>query len=218
MNADDPRHGRNRGYIAGCREACCRAAHARHHKNQRTRKYLARVDRLQTEGTGTRRRIQALMALGWSSRELDKHLDRKPSYTYRVLTGKGDVYLTTALMFADLYDQLKDAPPEATDEPGGAIIRRNKTLARRNGYALPHQWLDIDTDDRPDVGYRPSRASDEYDEVVVDRAMSGDFTVRASRAEKVAIVRAWLAAGRSANELELRSGWNVRRYRDEVAA
>lgn len=30
LTSNDPRHGTERGYCAGCRESCCRVAHARY--------------------------------------------------------------------------------------------------------------------------------------------------------------------------------------------
>ncbi len=211
MTPDDPRHGQNRGYIAGCREACCRRAHAQNHKNQRTRKYLARVDSLRTDGTGTRRRIQALMALGWSTRELDKMLDRRPSYTYRALMGTGDVYLTTAAMVADLYDRLCMTRPIAATEPQAAIIRRSANIAARNGYLPPLAWDNIDDPDE-DPRARSVGEDVEVDEVAVHRVLSGDWSSPTTRAERVEVVRLWVAAGRPLRQLELHTGWKPERY------
>jgi hypothetical protein len=218
MDADDPRHGENRGYNAGCRDTCCRTAHAQHRKNMRTRMYLARVNRLHTDATGTRRRIQALMALGWSTRELDKMLGRRPSYVYRVLTGEGDVYLTTANMIADLYDRLCMTRPRPATTEGAAIVRRNVNMAARRGYVPPLAWNNIDDPDEvPAATTDPhGRNRDDLDPVVVDRLVAGEH-VESTRAERDEAMRRWRAAGRSERSLCELFGWHEGRYGRDAA-
>ena len=54
------------------------------------------------------------------------------------------------------------------------------------------------------------------DEVAVDRVLAGD-RITLNRAERLEAVRRWQAAGRSLNELEHRTGWNVRRDLRDLA-
>lgn len=157
------------------------------------------------------------MAIGWSTRELDKMLDRKPSYTYRVLTGPGDVYLTTANLFADLYERLSMTRPTADDEPAAAVIRRNVNMAKRRGYLPPLAWVDIDDpDESPDLRVRDTAP----DPVVIDRILGGDMSLArsATRAEKVEVVRRWVASGRSLTALEKATGWRAARYTERRSA
>jgi hypothetical protein len=70
VNADDPRHGTNGGYLQHVfakESACspCRDAHSAARRNLWRKRYVRGVDRLYIDATGTIRRIRALMALGW---------------------------------------------------------------------------------------------------------------------------------------------------------
>lgn len=217
MKADDPRHGTSAGYVAGCRAECCRAAIAAWTRHRRTRLYLAGTESLMIDGTGTRRRIRALMANGWSSVLLDERLGRKRTFTARVVSGTSTVRRTTADMYRDLYAELRDQDPPATTRYERQRISRLTGQAALKGWPTPGQWLDIDDpDETPDPGYRTPhwRASDDYDFAVVERILARDFALAAmtSRAEKEAVCAAWIARGDSANELERLSNWNVRRY------
>jgi ParB/RepB/Spo0J family partition protein len=55
---------------------------------------------------------------------------------------------------------------------------------------------------------------DEYDvdEVAVERVLGGDGKARLNPAERAEVVRRWQDQGRSLNELERLTGWNVWRY------
>lgn len=156
MSPDDPRHGESAGYVAGCREECCRTAIADWTRHARTRRYLQ--GQLMVDGTGTRRRIQALMALGWPSPTIDAELGRKRTYTTAILCGDGaPVLRTTAEQYRRLYDRLSmTLPPQETRYQKQASTRvRNH--ARRMGWAPPLAWDDQAIDDpnaRPiGVGY-----------------------------------------------------------------
>lgn len=219
---NDPRHGRNRGYVAGCHEACCRAAHAEHHKGQRTRRYLARVDRLTVDGLFTRRRIQALMALGWSSRDIDRLLDRRPTYTYRVLSNTGPVYLTTATLYRDLYARLSATRPDTPTAERRQIVTRNINGARRRGYVPPAAWDDID-DPAEDphaaeaelqrwVRWWTHRGYPDIDDNVVRRLLDHQRVPAATWHERDEAMRRWKNTGRSEAALCAIHGWKEGRY------
>lgn len=211
MLPDDTRHGTNAGYIAGCRAQCCRDAHATHRRGQRARMYLARTDRLRTDSLPTRRRIQALMALGYSTRALDREMGQKPSYLYRILSSSDtDVYLTTAAKVAAVYDRLSMTPPDTSTADKQRMVTRNRRQAAAKGFLPPMAWVDIDDlDEQPDMTVR----DDSVDEVVVLRVLGGDFKLQPNRAERYEIVRRWQG---SDNELERRTGWNVARMRRDM--
>ena len=59
MKADDPRHGERAGYIAGCRDECCRVPHLEYLKHRRTMRRDA-YNRAQKDGRIRRERLQAL--------------------------------------------------------------------------------------------------------------------------------------------------------------
>jgi hypothetical protein len=99
-------------------------------------------------GQGTRRRIQALRAIGW------------PSYAIADLAGIGQRTIYEALLnthvraathraVASLYEVLHDQDPAQHGVARG-IIRRGQRHANQQGWALPTAWTDIDLDDQPD--------------------------------------------------------------------
>lgn len=151
MSEFDKRHGTSAGYVAGCRQECCRTAIADWTRHYRTRQYLQGP--LTIDGTGTRRRIRALMALGWSTTLLDAELGRKRTYTAAVVSAEGPVRRSTADEYAALYDRLcMTMPPTATryDKQRASRVRN---LAGRNGWLSPLAWDDIDDpSERPHVG------------------------------------------------------------------
>lgn len=89
--------------------------------------------------TGTRRRIQALSAIGWPLRELGPHLGVQPDNVRRILVRGRHVYGTTAQAAAAAYDQLKGSRPRrhGVSEIGVARALRN---ARQNKWAPPKYW------------------------------------------------------------------------------
>lgn len=158
MTPDDLRHGTNAGYIAGCHQACCRAGHARQRKQHRNRLYLNGVTTLRVGGTGTRRRIEALLALGYSSRDIDIALGQAKTYTYRLLSNRGaEVYLTTAHRVDEVYRRLCMTLPDASTPFRAAIVKRAKRQAAANGYAPPLAWDNIDdpNESPKGAGYQP---------------------------------------------------------------
>jgi hypothetical protein len=87
LDPTDPRHGERRGYLAGCREACCREAttdymaeysadpawrvrQAKFNKASRHRRHKLRelgVDRSMHPAAPVREHVQALLDLGWTA-------------------------------------------------------------------------------------------------------------------------------------------------------
>jgi hypothetical protein len=98
------------------------------------------------DGAGTRRRLQALIARGWSKRKLALRLGMKPSNFGITFVGRR-VRASTARAVRVLYDELWDvAPPEATHGDRIAASRARR-YARTQGYAPPLAWDDDTIDD-----------------------------------------------------------------------
>ena len=76
----------------------------------------------------------------------------------------------------------------------------------------PLAWDDIDNDLQPQSG-----DGVDLDEVVVDRILGGE-RLPATPAEKVEVVRRWLATGRRLADLERLTGWNGKREKDRAFA
>jgi len=89
------------------------------------------------DGAGTRRRLQALMAIGWTARDLGRMLGAQ---SCQLQVGKrSQVRADTARKVAALYAELENTPGPSS---------RTRTWARGRGYLLP-AWWDADTIDDP---------------------------------------------------------------------
>lgn len=213
MKADDKRHGTTAGYQAHRRAGVpvcgdCLRAKTRYEKSRNV------YGEQMVPAIGTRRRIRALKALGFSGSEIGDHLRITYQAVHKLETSKAaKVYAPTSRSVAALYEQLSLA------RPIGPHSQRIRNHAARLGYALPWQWFDIDDPaEIPDPGYSERRSiGDEADPVVVDRILGGDMSLAktATRAEKVEVVARWTG---SKKQLETRTGWNTNRYREDVSA
>jgi hypothetical protein len=195
VTIDNGHHGTHRGYVIGCREQCCTAAHTRYMKLYR----LGRSHRL-IDPTGTVRRINGLYALGWTAaqigercgrgREWARHVRRSPMISTR-----------TAGLIAAAYDAL------SMTIPAGPYAERGRREAAAKGYLPPLAW-DDDTIDDPAA--RPHRAPGhtskyDVDPVAVARTVAGD-RMRLTRAERFAVVAEMRAAGWSLHRIEEHTG------------
>lgn len=161
MSPNDKRHGTNAGYIAGCRDECCRAAARNYHKRLVHDHHHGR--RRMIDGTGTRRRIQALVALGWSHRLIAEHI----GVTRQVVTqwaGRDVLYRTSAARVASAYDDLCMKFPPQTTKHERITAQRMRTHAKKLGWLPPLAWDDIDNDSAPNPGaWTSSNSLDEYE-------------------------------------------------------
>ena len=129
----------------------------------------------QVDATGARRRLQALVAIGWPPDTLADRLGRTPADLRRTLTGTTAVTERTARHIRDLYDRLWDTqPPRATPAQRHAA-ESARTHAANHHWPPPLAWDDIDTDPRPDPATPSGQANaDHIDEIAVERAVAGD--------------------------------------------
>jgi hypothetical protein len=95
--------------------------------------------------TGTRRRIQALMANGWPQLRLGTYCDLHPRYVTELLRHPS-IFGTTAAAVAATYDQLWNKDPR---QHGVAVgnYKWVRGYARRNAWAPPGAWDDDTIDD-----------------------------------------------------------------------
>lgn len=176
MLPDDPRHGKNAGYLAGCRDTCCKTAHADYRRALRARQYLLKVDSLYLDVTGTRRRIQALQAIGWRYVDIDRHLGRTPratggTWSHSIL-GQKKVHVDHARALAAVYDTLS-----MTLGPSDRTRRR----AQRSGYAVPLCWDDETIDDPKAVPLGSGQSKPNRAEVVRDLIEMGEGITQVCR-------------------------------------
>lgn len=139
---DDPRHGKNTGYNAGCREACCRKAHMIWMKRYR----MYGADEL-IDATGTHRRIQALVAIGHTLYDLSVELGMTTRYAGKILVAK-KVRPSTADTVDELYERL------SMTHRDGWIADRSRLMAATKGWAPPLAWDDIDNPNERPAGVR----------------------------------------------------------------
>lgn len=103
-----------------------------------------------TDGTGTRRRLQALMTLGWSQTRLAAALDYQTRNFGHLINGTRGVTVATAHAVRALYDNLWDQAPTIANhwEAGGS--NRARKYATERGWVPPMAW-DDDTIDDPNA-------------------------------------------------------------------
>lgn len=89
------------------------------------------------DATGTRRRLQALMAAGWPIRSLEDQAGRHSSALWKAMHTE-TVFASTAAVVADLFDRLQLIPGPS---------EQSRRLAQGKGWALPLAWNEEDIDD-----------------------------------------------------------------------
>lgn len=135
-----------------------------------------RAPRCQVDGTGARRRLQALVAVGWPLGVLADRLGRTPVDLRRAMTCSAIITEGTARRVRDLYEQLWDTqPPRATARQREAAELARAQAANR-GWPPPLAWDDIDTDLHPHCDPAPQsrQANLHLDEIAIARAVAGD--------------------------------------------
>jgi hypothetical protein len=105
------------------------------------------VTKQRVDATGTRRRLQALIVMGWPQTTLARMLGRAGGGTLNGLLEADHVYATTADAVSRLYTHLRAAVPENH----GVLplsAKRTRTYSRNHGWHGPLAW-DTDTIDDP---------------------------------------------------------------------
>lgn len=115
------------------------------------------VGRRHVDGTGTRRRLQALAARGWTAVRLAEHhtATRQKIRQTLLSTDIDPVTAEFARSVIRLYDDLWDHDPPC---PDGAALARAEAAA--HGWPPPMAWDDEDLDDpmaRPPSGCEPAQ-------------------------------------------------------------
>lgn len=92
---------------------------------------------------GTRRRLQALSAMGWNYKEVGQKYGKDASVlsNLSVQKNKDSVYPDTAEKITAIYDEMAMIPPE-----DDWLHNRTSRQARERGYLPPLCWEDEDID------------------------------------------------------------------------
>lgn len=151
--------------------------------------------------TGSRRRLQALGVLGWSSLALAAQTSLTERTLRGVLTANA-VSVATASEIVRLYEQLRSRQPPSRSgaERDQAVARARQ--ARASGWLPPQAWDDIDSDpDEPatEEDLEPG-PGEPMDEVAIERAMSGEPVTLTAAERREAIARL-TERGRSAQRI-----------------
>lgn len=171
----DPRCGKLAGYSAHRRRKeptcpACRAAATAYEHRRTVRAYITKGQPLVVDATGTRRRIRALMRIGWSLHEQARRLGVAVQSLSRTHRQRDHVLLSTAQKVAALYDELSMTP--------GTCVRARNHAERRN-WPPPLAWDDDEIDDpaaQPahDLRGTPGRQRDnDRDERVLELTRAG---------------------------------------------
>lgn len=157
------------------------------------------------DGTGTRRRLQALIVAGWSVQLLAARTDVDRQALDRALAQR-PVQAKTARAVTALYDDLWDKLPPETTTGEKISAARSRRRAAAQAWAPALAW-DDDTIDDPDTLPAHLIAADTHgiDEVSIDRAMTG-HSPRLARAERWIAVEQLAAQGLSDRAIAARVG------------
>lgn len=136
------------------------------------------------DARGTRRRLQALAAIGWSTASLSDLIGIEDAEISRWLVDER-VSRADHDVVAALYDWISDTAPATDTFEARVVVAATIARASRAGYALPIEWDDIDTDEGP---ARPE-PTDELDLIAIELAVKQGARVRLTTAERREAVR-----------------------------
>lgn len=192
-------------------------AEARRHKakrlaSYRKRRYLNSGRPLMVSSLGTRRRIRALMALGWRAADISASCGWSTAEAVTILMTRNLVKPETRVRIDLVYEQLCMRLGPSND---------NRRRALAAGWPPPLAWDDIDDPAERPSGwrYKPMKYRHrDVDEAVVIRALRGEVVEHTTKAERDEIARRWAESGRSLTKLAELTGWRTDRYHHIGAA
>lgn len=213
-------HGTEDRYAnGGCRCDPCSAAATR---GRKVRRLVTRdqADPLTVSAVGSRRRLHALMTVGWSLPRMEREAGVK-RWTFIRIHKEGErVHRDTAELISQLYDELWNTEPSTETKAELHGVSYSKAIAKRNGYAPPMAW-DDDTIDDPAAEPRLDVAGvQSIDWVLIDRVIAGHASAtELSDAEKIAagysMARKGVLSSQIASALRT-SGARARRWVNET--
>lgn len=167
--------------------------------------------------TGTRLRLRALVALGWSQAKLGRRLGiTERNFTPLVSArGRSQVTVATAKKVTALYAELSMRLPPEAGHRDKISASRARNHARRLGWLPP---LALDDDRLDDPTYDPHRhhaeadQAPELDHAAIHRRLHGDRKVALTKAEAREVVARLRADGWSYQRIEAHTGLKPDRY------
>jgi transcriptional regulator with XRE-family HTH domain len=172
------------------------------------------------DGTGSMRRLQALVAMGWTNKDIADRLGVKEAWVHSLLIGRRPkVYVRTYRRIFELHRDLWDQqPPEDTVEQQTKVLRAQRRAAKL-GYVSTLAWDDIDDRrETPIVDPEPD-GTEIVDEVAVRRVIDGHASPRIlNRAERDEAARILLLKDYSPTSIGNRLGMSHHHVRKVAAA
>jgi hypothetical protein len=166
----------------------------------------ARID-----AVGTRRRLQALAAIGWPSSVIGERIDRSRSHVTGLRVAN-NVTVRVAQEVARLYQRMYYVRPQPVSSEERGAVASTLTWASRAGWAPPSAWTEATIDDpnaRPRLaevsllrdGLTPHTERGTVDMVAVLRRMKGDESAEIYPWEREAAVLAMYRRSRPSYEI-----------------
>jgi hypothetical protein len=167
------------------------------------------------DAAGTRRRLQALVAIGWSQARLARRIGVSPA-NFTTMLKRDRVLASRARQVRGLYEELWDTAPPCASQQERVASERAKAFAAARSWPRPMDW-DDDIDD-PQAQPGSGEPSDEPDMVAVERALAG-MKVPLQRPELAAVFEIGAARRMSAAQIAKATGKSSRtvvRHRTEA--
>jgi hypothetical protein len=171
----------------------------------------SRAPHSRVDATGTRRRLQALIAIGWPTEVLAAQLGRHRNSLCRSMAGQS-VTAHTAHEVATLYERLWNSPPPRMTGEQCAASDAARAHAAAQGWLPPLAWDDIDTDPTPPALTASLSQCNDLDEIAVERALAGDRITYddLTPVEQQEVVRRLTAKGTSIRDIAAQLGTTKR--------
>jgi hypothetical protein len=140
-------HGQPKGWVAGCREDCCRTAINDY--NRRWKSDIAIYGdqaRRRIDATGSQRRLQALKLMGWKLEEISAACGWVTPAAVSVVMRRGLVLRSTAARIEQAHEELwrRWLRGELRGQTETGMRRRSIEAAQRQGCVPSAAWNDID--------------------------------------------------------------------------
>lgn len=147
---------------------------------------------------GAARRIQALVARGWSQAKLAERVGVTDQIMAPLLAGRPATAATVRAVH-DVYEELWDQSPPTVTHRDRIAASRARNRASQLGWAPPAAWDDIDLDDAPQLGTDIRLTAEE-------RLDDLEFLVDAGTPVHEAVARAGFPSAQAANRAAHRAG------------
>lgn len=152
------------------------------------------------DGTGTSRRLQALVAIGWSQSRLGERLGIRISNMGPMMAGR-PVTAGRARAVQALFEQLWDQPQQGHDQRSKISANRARNYARARGWLPPMAWDEDTIDDSthvPDLRARhdPTSLIEDVEFLIRTGAGRESILTRTGYRKQESLERLLLRAGR----------------------